>query len=88
MIRVTIKAKYFYDIRLIVQWKQTWVETCINSFFVQVNLRLDEELEEEGEEDEGFYDVTLPGSETEVCPQFSRIFFEQFIRVFCIPLLG
>jgi hypothetical protein len=56
---------------------------------VQVNLRLDEELEEEREEeDEGFYDVTLPGSETEVCPQFSRIFFEQFIRVFCIPLLG
>jgi len=58
---------------------------------VQVNLRLDEELEEEreeGEEEEGFYDVTLPGSETEVCPQFSRIFFEQFIRVFCIPLLG
>ncbi len=64
------------------------LQTAINSFFLmQVNLRLDEELEGE-EEDEGFYDVTLPGSETEVCPQFSRIFFEQFIRVFCIPLLG
>jgi hypothetical protein len=55
---------------------------------MQVNLRHDEELEGEEEEEEGFYDVTLPGSETEVCPQFSRIFFEQFIRVFCIPLLG
>jgi len=48
----------------------------------QVDIRMDEEWDEEDEDDMAQFGMR------DQCPYVSRILFEQFIRVFCISLLG